>query len=153
PPLVVRGRCLPYGDGVTYWPLAEILKGLAGVLDSDAAQDALAKVHALAASFGDALAPEDVGALAITAGFADDDARLAAASPKQPRSAMHAPWRPLLSWLARGRPVIAVVEDIHWADEALLDLLEDVAERGDGAIVVVCPSRPDLTARRPTWGG
>jgi len=62
-------------------------------------------------------------------------------------------WRALLSSLGADRPVVAVVEDIHWADSALLDLLEDIAQRVEGALLLVCPSRPELTSRRPGWGG
>jgi class 3 adenylate cyclase/tetratricopeptide (TPR) repeat protein len=157
PPLVVRGRCLPYGDGVTYWPMAEILKGLAGVLDSDPASVVLAKLR----SMGEELLegePYDevsgvVGALAASAGIVDPGTPVAALAPRELRVEMHSAWRSVLSRLASTRPMLAIIEDIHWADEALLDLLDELAERAVGALVLVCPSRPDLTARRPGWGG
>ena len=74
-------------------------------------------------------------------------------SPRQLRTEMHAAWRGLLTQLASAGPVLAIVEDIHWGDPALLDLVEELAERCAGAVVLICPSRPDLTAHRPGWGG
>jgi class 3 adenylate cyclase len=157
PPLVVRGRCLPYGNGATYWPMAEVLKDLATVRDSDPAPEALAKLHAMGARLlmGEPEAEIDrvVAALAATAGIVEPGSPLAELSPHELRVEMHAAWRTVLSRLASDSPVLAVIEDIHWADAALLDLLEEIAERAFGALVLVCPSRPDLTARRPGWGG
>ena len=66
---------------------------------------------------------------------------------------MHSAWRSLCSALAARSPVVAVIEDIHWADPALLDLLEELAERVVGPVLFVCPARPELTERRPGWGG
>ena len=154
PPLVLRGRCLPYGDGVTYWPLAEMLKELAGILDSDDASTVVAKLQTM----GNALPGVGSGAetdrmidgLAATIGVIESLAEL---SPRQLRTEMHAAWRTLLTNLASAGTVFAIVEDIHWGDSALLDLLEELAERCTGALVLICPSRPDLTAHRPGWGG
>ena len=69
------------------------------------------------------------------------------------RDEMHAAWRTFFSALAADRPVVVVVEDIHWADPAMLDLLEELADRVEGGVSFVCPSRPDLTSTRPGWGG
>ncbi|MFL5737320.1 MAG: adenylate/guanylate cyclase domain-containing protein [Actinomycetota bacterium] len=156
-PTVVRGRCLPYGEGVTYWPLAEILKGLAGVLDSDPPALALSRIHAL----GEDLLTEDVAndparataALAYTLGLEDPAVPFRDLEPRRVRAEVHAAWRSLFSALARSAPVVTLVEDIHWADPALLDLLEELAERTEGPVLFLCPSRPELTASRPTWGG
>ncbi len=157
PPTVVRGRCLPYGDGVTYWPLAEILKGFAGILDSDAPGLVLEKIR----EAGRDLLTPDLAAdplratatLAYTVGVEDPEVPFAALDPRQVRTEVHLAWRSFFSALAAGGPIVGVVEDIHWADPALLDLLEDLAERVQGPILFVCPSRPELTAGRPGWGG
>jgi class 3 adenylate cyclase len=157
PPSIVRGRCLPYGDGVTYWPLAEILKGLAAVRDSDEPELALSKIHSLGAD----LLTEDIAAdpdrataaLAYTLGLEDPRVPFRELEPRRVRAEVHAAWRSLFSALARSGPVLALVEDIHWADPALLDLLEELAERVEGAVLFLCPSRPELTATRPSWGG
>jgi class 3 adenylate cyclase/tetratricopeptide (TPR) repeat protein len=156
-PLVLRGRCLPYGDGVTYWPLAEILKERAGVLDTDPAQGALEKIRTFAASFlAEGLSPDPAraaAALAFTVGLEDPRHDFATMPPRQVRSELHAAWRSLFSGLAQQRPLIVVVEDIHWADPALLDLLEELADRVVGPAMILTPSRPELTQRRPGWGG
>jgi class 3 adenylate cyclase/tetratricopeptide (TPR) repeat protein len=157
PPLVVRGRCLPYGDGVTYWPLAEILKAQAEILDTDSAAEALEKVRAYASgALAEGLSPDPgraAAALAYTVGLEDPAQDFAALAPRQVHHETHAAWRSLFSGLAQQRPVVVVIEDIHWADPALLDMLEELADRVVGPALFLCPSRPELTQRRPGWGG
>ncbi|HEY0417499.1 MAG TPA: AAA family ATPase [Gaiellaceae bacterium] len=148
-PRVVVGRCLSYGEGITYWPLAEILKSLAGVGDADSTETALARIRALA----DGMPPLTFPALAFTLGLDAGDDELARLQPSALRVELHRAWRTLLSTLAERTPVVAVVDDIHWADAELLDLLEEIAERAQGALLLVCPARPELTNSRPTWGG
>ena len=69
--------------------------------------------------------------------------------PKDVRDEVHEAWRIFFSALARGGPVIVVIEDIHWADPVLLDLLDELSSRADGPILLVCPSRPELTRSVP----
>ncbi len=154
---VVRGRCLPYGEGITYWPLAEILKGYAGVLDSDPPELALEKIR----KAGRELLTDDVtsdpgratAALAFTVNVADPEFDFESMEPREVRQEVHAAWRSFFSALAAETPLVVIVEDIHWADPALLDLLDESSERVVGAVLFVCPSRPDLAATRPAWGG
>jgi class 3 adenylate cyclase/tetratricopeptide (TPR) repeat protein len=157
PPRVVFGRCLPYGDGVTYWPLAEILKSQAGVLDSDPTEvvlDKLQRACDVALSADPSIDAERAcAAIAYTVALEWPSASMRNLEPRQVRDEMHAAWRALFSALAVEAPLIAVIEDIHWADPALLDLLEQLADRVVGPVVLVCPSRPELTDRRPGWGG
>ncbi len=156
-PTVLRGRCLPYGDGIAYWPLAEILKGHAGILDSDDPDLAIEKVRKV----GRELLTDEVAAdpsmataaLAYTIGVADPDGRFDDMEPREIRDHLNAAWRSFFTALARHAPAVIVIEDIHWADPALLDLLELLADRVEGPALIICSSRPDLTARRPTWGG
>jgi class 3 adenylate cyclase/tetratricopeptide (TPR) repeat protein len=156
-PTVLRGRCLPYGDGIAYWPLAEILKARANILDSDDRDVAASKVQALGEALltGQVTADPSIAtaALAYTIGLAEPDDRFDEMDPRQVRDHLDAAWRSLFTALAAIEPIIIVIEDIHWADPALLDLLESLAERVEGPALLLCPSRPDLTARRPTWGG
>jgi class 3 adenylate cyclase/tetratricopeptide (TPR) repeat protein len=156
-PLVLQGRCLPYGDGITYWPLAEILKGHAGILDTDPPELAVEKVRKAGRDLlTSEFAPDPVratAALAYTVGLEDPDTTFAGADPRAVRDELHAAWRSFFSALAASTPVVTVIEDIHWADPVLLDLLEDLAERVQGPAMYVCPSRPELSARRPGWGG
>ncbi len=157
PPRVVFGRCLPYGEGVTYWPLAEILKSHAGVLDSDTTETVLGKIEASCDTVMETDPTIDAaracGAIAYTVGLEFPSAPLHDLEPRQVRDEMHAAWRAFFSALGADSPVIAVIEDIHWADPALLDLLEHLADRVVGPVLFVCPARPELTDRRPGWGG
>jgi class 3 adenylate cyclase len=156
-PSIVQGRCLPYGEGVTYWPLAEILKTWAGVRDTDPTTVVVEKIRA----GGSQLLTADVAvdprrataALAYTVGVEDPTQTFGDLEPRQVREEVHGAWRSFFSALGLRGPVVAVIEDIHWADPALLDLLEELAERVQSGIMFVCPSRPDLTVRRPGWGG
>ncbi len=157
PPTTLVGRCLPYGDGITYWPLAEIVKTYASILDSDPTDLAIEKVRkagrdllTLEVSADPARA---TAALAYTIGLQDPDVSFADLDPKDVRAEVHAAWRSFFTALGERGPVIVVVEDIHWADPALLDLLEELTDRVAGPVVFLCPSRPDLTATRPGWGG
>jgi class 3 adenylate cyclase len=156
-PTVLRGRCLPYGEGVTFWPLAEILKAQAGVLDSDPQPLALEKIRKTGRELFREGSPSDAArataALAYTVGVEDPDQPFSSTEPRQVRREVHAAWRWFFSALSSSRPVITVVEDIHWADAALLDLLDELADRVVGPVLFVCPSRPDLIATRPSWGG
>ena len=157
PPLVLQGRCLPYGDGITYWPLAEILKAHTGILDTDPPELAVEKVRKtgrelLTVEFA-ADPVRATAALAYTVGLEDPDTSFAGMDPRSVRDELHAAWRSFFSAMAAASPVVTVIEDIHWADPVLLDLLENLAERVEGPVLFVCPSRPDLAARRPGWGG
>jgi class 3 adenylate cyclase len=155
PATVLRGRCLPYGEAVTYWPFAEILKSYTGVLDSDAPDVALAKIAALAHDVlaGVPVPARSAAVLAFTFGLEDPRFGLADLPPRQVRLETHEAWRAFFTGLTAARPAIVVVEDIHWADDPLLDLLEELAERVAGPLLFVCPSRPDLAQRRTGWGG
>ena len=157
PPVALRGRCLPYGDGITYWPLAEILKSYAGILDSDPPQLAVEKVRKIGRELLTAEVAADpvraTAALAYTVGLEDPDTPFAGADPRDVRDELHMAWRSFFTAIASTGPLITVVEDIHWADPALLDLLDELAERVDGPAMFLCPARPDLGARRPGWGG
>ncbi len=154
---VLRGRCLPYGESITFWPLAEILKSYAGVLDTDAAEIALERIRAAGgALLSGALAPnpaQTTAALAFTLGVEDPSLPFASMDPKVVRAEVHSAWRSFFSALSSASPLIVIVEDIHWADPSLLDLLEELAERVVGSTLFLCPARPELAAHRPSWGG
>jgi class 3 adenylate cyclase/tetratricopeptide (TPR) repeat protein len=156
-PATLAGRCLPYGDGITYWPLAEILKTYASILDSDPTELAVEKVRKAGRDLLTLEVSPDparaTAALAYTIGLRDPDISFATMDPKDVRAEVHAAWRSFFTALGGRQPVVAVIEDIHWADPALLDLLEELADRVHGSVLFVCPSRPDLAATRPGWGG
>ena len=155
-PRTMRGRCLPYGDGITYWPLAEILKSTASVLDTDPPDLALEKI----AKVSDDVLTDDVtsdrarttAALAYTVGVEDPAFRFGDMDPREVRVEIHAAWRSFFSALGAAGPTIAIVEDIHWADAALLDLLDELAEGVTGSVVFLCPARPELTLAQARLG-
>ncbi|MDQ3145371.1 MAG: AAA family ATPase, partial [Actinomycetota bacterium] len=140
---VLAGRCLPYGDGITFWPVAEIVDQAAGLLDDEPVGDARAKLLAL-------LEGED-GAEQT----ADRVAQLLAlVPPRLGTDELFRGVRSLLEALARRRPLVVVFDDIHWAEPNMLALIEHVAEWSrDSPLLLVCPARPELLDACPGWGG
>jgi class 3 adenylate cyclase/tetratricopeptide (TPR) repeat protein len=133
---VVRGRCLSYGDGITYWPLAEIVRQATGIADDDTAAEAMAKLQPLA---GDARVAEHLGGLM---GLSD--------SQPPPGEIPHAV-RSLVERLADRRPLVAVVDDIQWAEPALLELLQFLGERAAAPALLLCVARPELLEAHAEW--
>jgi class 3 adenylate cyclase len=146
---LLRGRCLSYGDGITYFPLAEMAKGAAGILDTDPAPTALEKLTRSV----EAVVPADdagpvVQALAATIGLAAPNG-----GSSDERGRLHQAWSRYVAALGRERLTVMAVEDIHWASRPLLDLLDHLADSlEDTAVLMVCPSRPELLDSRRTWG-
>ena len=140
--LVLRGQCLSYGDGITYWPIVEMLTAIAEIADDDDPHQVRAKIGAL---FGPSPDPSiAVERLAQFLGVTG-----AVAAPEETHWAV----RKLFEALAATHPVIAVFEDIHWAEPALLDLIEHVTERSTVApILLLGTARPELLDERAAWG-
>ena len=139
---VLAGRSLPYGEGITYWPLAEMVKVAAGITDDDPVQQAVSKLRACCGD--DAVAD----LLALAAGVLE--------GIEAERSQQEIAWaaREWAAELASAQPLVLVFEDIHWAEEPLLDLVEHLAERvKDAPLMIVCLARPELLDIRPGWGG
>jgi predicted ATPase len=136
---ILRGRCLNYGDGITYWALGEILRAAAGVEEVDEPAIVRARVEALVAADRDATRVAGIASVTVA---------------REPASADGIAWavrRPPPS--AAERPLVVLVEDIHWAEPALLDLLEAIVDWSQGApILIVCPARPELLEARIDWG-
>ena len=156
PPTIVHARCLPYGESMTYWPLAEILKRQAGILDSDPPEAALTKVRALASDLlTDVSAPDSrrtAAALALTVGLDDPGSPIQGLEPRQVRLEVASAWRTFFSALARAEPAIVVLHDLHWAGPAMLDLVEELADRLETAVMFLGSARRELSAERPGWG-
>ena len=150
---VLKGRCLPYGEGITYWPLAEAAKTDAGIFDTDRFDAALAKLkHAVASVVEDA--PSDVfEAIAWTIGLSVPGSAIITADPEYVRAALEDAWQQYVGALGRQQLTVLVVEDVHWASAALLDVLEHLAESLAGTrVLIVCTARPEFLDHRPTWG-
>ena len=135
---VLTGRCLPYGDGITFWPLLMMVREVADIRDADSPEAARAKLLAA------------VGERAIADRLASAAGLSAAAFPLHEIN-----WaaRKFLELLASTGPVIALVDDIHWAETAFLDLLAHVLQTAAGApILLLATARHDLIEERPEWG-
>ncbi|HEY5651096.1 MAG TPA: AAA family ATPase, partial [Acidimicrobiia bacterium] len=154
-PAFLVGRCRPYGESVAYGALADIIKSQASILDDDAPDLAVAKIDTLVRRLAEPSADHErvAEALTYTAGIGPDAAVFPDMSPRQIRAEIRSAWRWLFSKLAQRGDIVVVIEDIHWADPALLDLLEELADRAEGSVLVLCPARPQLTDSRPGWGG
>lgn len=137
---VLEGRCLSYGVGITFWPIAEIVKAAARIQEGDSAKDAEQKIAGLLGDERDArLIAERVAAVT---GFAE-----AAGSQQETFWAL----RRLLEALGRERPLLIVLDDIHWAEPGLLDLIEYMVGWSSGApILLLCLARQDLLELRPS---
>ncbi len=151
------GRCLPTGKAATLGALAEMLKAEAVVLDTDPAGEASTKIARLVeATVERELAGDEsrtAAALAWTLGLRQSSDPLESLDPRERYRALVEAWRALLASLARQAPVVVVVEDLHWADATMLDVLDELAERVQGPILFLCTARPDLLRSRPDWGG
>jgi class 3 adenylate cyclase len=144
------GRCLPYGEGVTYWALGEVVKAQAGILENDSADIAGQK---LAQAIADA-APE--GERRWTESFVRPLVGLGAAETalRDRREEAYAAWRTFLEGIAERRPLVVVLDDLQWADDGLLDFVDELPDLVVGVpLLVVCCARPELLDRRPGWGG
>ncbi len=138
-----QGRCLPYGEGITFWALGEIVKAEAGILESDPPQAAAAKI--------DAMVPADAPDAAWLRARLRPLAGLAA--PEAGREENFAAWRAFVELLAEDRPTVLVVEDLHWADGALLEFLDQLAGLAEGVpLLLVATARPELWEKAPGWG-
>jgi class 3 adenylate cyclase/tetratricopeptide (TPR) repeat protein len=146
-----QGRSLPYGDGVTFWALAEMVKAQAGILETDSPERAGAKLHrSIAEVAGDETDARWIeGHLRPLAGLGAD-----APAGGDRRSEAFTAWRCFFELLAQQHPLVLVFEDLHWADDNLLDFIDSLLElSGDLPMLVVCGARPELLERRPGWGG
>ena len=144
-----QGRCLPYGEGVAYWALGEIVKAQAGILESDAAEAATAKLEDVVALLPDTSERAWVARnLRPLVGLGGDDLS------GESRGEAFAAWRRFCEVLAEYGPAVLVFEDLHWADEGLLDFVDNLVDWVDGVpLLILCTARPELLDRRPGWGG
>ena len=140
---VLSAACLPYGEGITFWPVREIVKQATGLTEEDGPEAALAKI--VAVLDGDESAHLVAERVADVIGVAEAVG-----------SAEEGFWgvRRLLGALARRRPLIVVFDDLNWSEPTLLDLIEHIAEYAhDAPILLVCLSRPELLDARRGWSG
>jgi class 3 adenylate cyclase len=150
-PLVTwrRGRSLPYGAGVTLWALGEIVKAHAGILESDGGREADAKLRrAVTAALGETKDADWVHAHLRPLVVASSDHEFAG----DRRAEAFAAWRRFFEALAEQRPLVLVLEDVHWADDTLLDFVEHLVEWAtEVPLLVLATTRPELLDRTPAW--
>jgi class 3 adenylate cyclase/tetratricopeptide (TPR) repeat protein len=141
-----QGRSLPYGEGATFWALAEIVKAQAGILESDSPEQAGEKLGRVA---------DQLGADASEAHWLERHLRPLAGLGDEGsagREEGFAAWDRFLARLADERPLVLVFEDIHWADDALLDFVDQLVERARNVpLLVLATARPELLQRRAGW--
>jgi class 3 adenylate cyclase/tetratricopeptide (TPR) repeat protein len=140
---VIEGRCLPYGEGITFWPVSEMVKQAAGIEDGDAPAAARDKILRLLEREADEASL--IGArVAAAIGLGDAQGAL-----------QETFWaiRRFLESLAARQPVVAVFDDIQWAESTMLDLIEYLARFSRAhPILLLCVARPEILENRPDWG-
>jgi class 3 adenylate cyclase/predicted ATPase len=137
----VRGACLSYGEGITYWPVAQIVRELAEIREGDSADLAYGRIAALSAGTRDeaAVSAQILQLLGLGGG---------ATTPEELAWSV----RRLLAAAASEVPLIVVLDDIHWAEPALLELLDEMPRLiGETPLLLVCLARPELLEQRPDW--
>jgi class 3 adenylate cyclase/tetratricopeptide (TPR) repeat protein len=143
-----RGRCLPYGEGVTYWALAEMVRMRAGIAEAEEQAPALEKLReAVRALMADAAERQWAEPrLAHLLGLEE--------RPSHEREDLFAAWRLFFERLAQRGPTVMIFEDVQWADASMLDFIDYLLEWSTNhPLYVLTLARPELGDRRPTWGG
>jgi adenylate cyclase len=175
-PRVRRGRSLPYGNNVVFWPLGEILRAECGIVDGDGSVEAWTKLSSRLGELlgGDRGAPAgrpgsaspgpaerreeslEPGQIALIGRLLGVEVPIDVESPsgadaQRLRGTFFATVRSIVDGMARERPLVLAWEDIHWADEGMLDLIEYLAKSLREPVLLVCLAREDLLERRPSW--
>ena len=141
--LVARGRCLPYGEGITYWPVLEAVRDATGLDDAEPTELSRRKLAALLE--GDEHAELALERLSAVIGFTDE-----------PVAVDEALWavRAFFEALSRRYTVVLVFDDIHWGEPTFLDLVDHLSDSVRGVpLLLVCMARPELLDVRPGWAG
>ncbi len=135
---VLRGRCLPYGDGITFWPIAEVVREASGIRDDDSPAVATRRIAELVSDDGDAIVERVASAIGLSP------------APFQVAELL---WgiRRFLESLARDEPVLILIDDIHWAEPTLLELIRTMVDAAGAPIVLLCTSRHGLLDEEPEW--
>ena len=135
---IISGRCLPYGEGITFWPLRGMIVAAAGIRDDDTPEEARARIAACVHD------PQVADRLASAAGLG---------TTPYPLHEINWGARKFLQGLAAESPVVALFDDIHWAEPAFLDMLESLVETiEDAPVLLLATARHDLLESHPEWG-
>lgn len=156
---ILRGRCLPVGHGITYWALAEILRQFSGISLDEPADVAAEKLRSAVERLVDAghLPADDgqrvVQALAMTAGLPIPDNPLEDLAPDAVAAELARAWPSFLSAINRAAPTVVVLEDVHWAGDQLMSMVDRLVSRSTGPLLLVATARPEFAeaAQRLTF--
>ncbi|MDQ3644725.1 MAG: AAA family ATPase, partial [Actinomycetota bacterium] len=152
------GRCLPYGSGIVYWALGEVVRGEAGIVDSDSSDEAWSKLCAYVSDvLSEAAGPSERSAAQIGRSLGLDVPEEleppGSREPQRMREAFFSALRTVIEASARRNPLVLAFEDIHWADDGMLDAIEHLAQWVRTPLLIICLARDDLLERRSGWGG
>ena len=147
PPTILVGRNPPYGRGIAFWALGEILRGAAGAEPEDPVEEVRDRLTVLLSDLGADDAEHLSSSLTVAIGGADGS------SDGDAEEGLKRAWRRLVALMAAEQPLVIGVDDAHWADDGLLELIEEVAFGiQDARLFVLCTTRPELYERRPDFG-
>jgi class 3 adenylate cyclase/tetratricopeptide (TPR) repeat protein len=156
-----HGRSLPYGSGIVYWALGEVIRAEADILDEDSSVVAWGKLSAAIERTVEGQADRDepterraalIGRL-VGIEAPPDVPVVEVDDPQEMRERFFSAARSLVEGLTRRGPLVIAWEDVHWADEGMLDLIEYLAQWVKGPLLVLALTREELLERRPSWGG
>ncbi|MFN8161642.1 MAG: adenylate/guanylate cyclase domain-containing protein [Solirubrobacterales bacterium] len=159
PPLLELGECPPYGSGRSYWALAEVLRVQFEIAADEPAESAWEKLRTGVVALVGEEDPDEVERLitpvAVVLGLeaAEEQAGSEAEDPQRMRETLFSAIRGLIERTCALAPLLLAIDDIHWADEGMLDLIEHLARSVRGPLLIVCLARDELLERRPGWGG
>jgi class 3 adenylate cyclase/tetratricopeptide (TPR) repeat protein len=157
-PTVRTGRCLPYGSGIVFWALGEVLRAECGIVESDSSEQAWQKLRAYVADLiGDEATDYSDREAALIGRLLGVDVPaelvLEEDDPERMREAFLAALRRGIELIALRGPFVIAFEDIHWADDGMLDAIEHLAQWVRAPLMLVCLARDELLDRRSSWGG
>jgi class 3 adenylate cyclase len=142
---VATAQCLPYGQRLTYWPMRAILLSIVGLADDSSPEEVLAALEQWLREASEPDAERTAELLAATVG---------ASEVEGDRIALFSAWRRFVELAAERRPLVLVIEDLHWSSDSLLDLVESILQpRAEVPLLMIALARPELLDRRPSWGG
>jgi tetratricopeptide (TPR) repeat protein len=143
-----QGRCLPYGEGITFWAIGEVVKAQAGILESEPPDASAAKLRTAVNNLVDD--PTEAEWIRLRLGPLVGIDR----GDGAPRPELFAAWLRFFEALSARNPLVLVIEDLQWADDAVVEFLVHLLDGAqDSPIFVLCTARPDLFSDRPDWGG
>jgi class 3 adenylate cyclase/tetratricopeptide (TPR) repeat protein len=158
PPTVRTGRCLPYGTGIVFWALGEVLRAECGIVDSDSSEEAWMKLSAYVRELFNGNGGDTGDRKAALIGrllgvYVPPELAPEERDPERLRESFFSALRAGIEAIATRRPLVIAFEDIHWADDGMLDAIEHLAQWVRAPLMLLCLARDELLDRRPGWGG